>query len=195
MDSPKGSIHVDADTGSVKMSGKGGSVAVLRSLRRVGNPRQWQSKTAARRRRPAGCRARSATGPSPEELAKLEDEADKLNVRAATAHTVLDTLRQQQAAAGYNLRGDIASAQERAQMYLAKGNARYSLRTLLTRKNILIWRKRKFPNSRNSSGTDSAFQMKKAGSRLRQRNRPAARIAYSFLLFQHVDILLFADLL
>lgn len=62
-------------------------------------------------------------GPSPEELAKLEDEADKLNIRAATASHSVDTLRQQQIASGYNLRGDIASAQERAQLYMAKGNA------------------------------------------------------------------------
>jgi predicted nucleic acid-binding Zn-ribbon protein len=62
-------------------------------------------------------------GPSPEELAKLEDEADKLNVRAAAASQSVDTLRKQQVAAGYNLRADIASAQERMQLYLSKGDA------------------------------------------------------------------------
>jgi len=61
-------------------------------------------------------------GPSPEEIAKMEDEADKLNIRAATASRSVDTLRQQQQAAGYNLRGDIASAAERMQMYIAKGD-------------------------------------------------------------------------
>jgi hypothetical protein len=35
----------------------------------------------------------------------------------------IDTLRQQQNASGYNLRADIASSEERMQMYLAKGNA------------------------------------------------------------------------
>lgn len=62
-------------------------------------------------------------GPSPEEIAKMEDEADRLNVRAATASHSVDTLRQQQQAAGYNLRADIASAADRMQMYLAKGDA------------------------------------------------------------------------
>jgi serine/threonine-protein kinase len=62
-------------------------------------------------------------GPSPEEIAKMEDEADRLNIRAATASRSVDTLRQQQQAAGYNLRGDIASAAERMQMYIAKGDA------------------------------------------------------------------------
>ncbi|HXH68126.1 MAG TPA: protein kinase [Candidatus Limnocylindrales bacterium] len=63
------------------------------------------------------------TGPSLEEIAKMEDEADRLNIRAATASRSVDTLRQQQQAAGYNLRADIASAADRMQMYLAKGDA------------------------------------------------------------------------
>ena len=62
-------------------------------------------------------------GPSAEELGKMEDDADKLNIRAATVSHSLDTLRQQQNAAGYSLRSDMASAQERMQAYLAKGNA------------------------------------------------------------------------
>jgi eukaryotic-like serine/threonine-protein kinase len=62
-------------------------------------------------------------GPSSQEIAKMEDEADKLNIRAATASRSVDTLRQQQLAAGYNLRGDIASAADRMQMYIAKGDA------------------------------------------------------------------------
>jgi serine/threonine protein kinase len=61
--------------------------------------------------------------PSPEELARLADEGDKLNVRASTASQSLDTLRKQQMAAGYNLRADMASAQERMKMYIAKGDA------------------------------------------------------------------------
>ena len=52
----------------------------------------------------------------------MEDEADKLNIRGNTVSRSLDTLRQQQTAAGYNLRADIASAEERMQLYLDKGN-------------------------------------------------------------------------
>ncbi|HKM68031.1 MAG TPA: serine/threonine-protein kinase [Candidatus Acidoferrum sp.] len=61
-------------------------------------------------------------GPSREEIAKMEDEADQLSVRASTVSHSLDTLRQQQQAEGYGLRGDIAASQERMQVYLAKGN-------------------------------------------------------------------------
>jgi serine/threonine protein kinase len=61
--------------------------------------------------------------PSPEELARLADEGDKLNVRASSASQSLDTLRHQQMAAGYNLRADMASAQERMKMYISKGDA------------------------------------------------------------------------
>jgi len=56
-------------------------------------------------------------------LDELRDEADKLNIRATTASRSVETLRQQQQAAGYNLRGDIASAADRMQMYIAKGDA------------------------------------------------------------------------
>lgn len=62
-------------------------------------------------------------GPSPEEIAKVEDEGDKLNVRGSTVSQSVETLRRQQQASGYNLRGDIASANERMQLYLSKGNA------------------------------------------------------------------------
>jgi eukaryotic-like serine/threonine-protein kinase len=62
-------------------------------------------------------------GPSPAELAKLEDEGDKLSVRASTASQSVETLRRQQMASGYNLRADIAGSAERMQMYVAKGTA------------------------------------------------------------------------
>jgi eukaryotic-like serine/threonine-protein kinase len=69
-------------------------------------------------------------GPSPEEIAKAEDEADKLNIRAAAATHSVDTLRQQQTNAGYNLRGDIAASYDRLQNYLNKGNAALAARDL-----------------------------------------------------------------
>jgi eukaryotic-like serine/threonine-protein kinase len=123
MTSPKGSIHVDATTGEVKMSGKDGSLGVLPARTpgagvANGNPKPFHDGTALHDVAPA-----TPPGPSPEELAKLEDEADKLNVRAAAASQSVGTLRQQQIAAGYNLRADIASAQERMQVYLSKGDA------------------------------------------------------------------------
>ena len=109
----QGNVSVETPKGNVEVSGASGSVKIS-----SGNPKPLRNAgtTAAP---PPGVPA----GPSPEELAKLEDDADKLNVRAATASQSVDTLRQQQSASGYNLRADIASAQERMQLYLAKGNA------------------------------------------------------------------------
>lgn len=126
IDSPQGSIHLDGTTGTVKMSDKKGAGLALTP------PTPARKDLASGNRVPvASSRAKSETvpqtpatssGPSPEEIAKIEDEADKLNIRGATASKSLDTLRQQQNAAGYNLRADVASAEERAQLYLAKGN-------------------------------------------------------------------------
>jgi len=110
MDSPQGSLHVDATTGSVKMSGKPSGKNLA-----SGNP------TPSRVEAPPV--PQPPPGPSPEEIAKMEDEADKLNVRAATATQSVETLRHQQQAAGYDLRADIGSSEERMKVYLDKGNS------------------------------------------------------------------------
>jgi serine/threonine protein kinase len=121
MDSPSGGMHVDAKTGAVTMTGPSGKVAVNgdKKDRASGNP-------VPARGGPADQNANAAPappGPSPEEIAKAEDDADKLNIRASTVTHSIETLRQQQTAAGYNLRSDIAAGEERLQAYLAKGNA------------------------------------------------------------------------
>jgi len=124
MQSPQGSLQVDAKTGAVRMSDNSGAAATAVHPKPTG-PAMSKGNLA-----PAGAGATQTdstpaapTGPSAEELAKMEDDADKLNIRAATVSHSLDTLRQQQNAAGYSLRADMASAQERMQAYLAKGNA------------------------------------------------------------------------
>jgi serine/threonine protein kinase len=124
MQSPQGSMQVDAKTGAVRMSDNSGAAATAVHSKPTG-PGMSKGNLA-----PAGAGATqmdstpaAPAGPSAEELAKMEDEADKLNIRAATVSHSLDTLRQQQNAAGYSLRADMASAQERMQAYLAKGNA------------------------------------------------------------------------
>jgi eukaryotic-like serine/threonine-protein kinase len=114
LNSPTGGMHVDAKTGAVTMTGKGGTVAVKppKSDASPTTPTQPQSDAAP-----------VPPGPSAGDLDKAEDEADKLNVRAEAATNSVETLRQQQMAAGYNLRSDIASSEQRMQVYLAKGNA------------------------------------------------------------------------
>jgi len=111
MDSPKGSLHVDAQTGSVTVTGR---PPIPARVAPGGNPTPSRADVPQAPAPPPG--------PSPEEIAKAEDQADKLNVRAATATQSVETLRKQQVAAGYNLRADIASSEERMQLYLAKGN-------------------------------------------------------------------------
>jgi eukaryotic-like serine/threonine-protein kinase len=111
LDSPEASMHVDAKTGAVTMSSKktGKNLA-------AGNPapsRQDASQTAA---------PPTPAGPSQEEITKMEDAADKLNIRAQTASQSIDTLRHQQQAAGYDIRSDVAASQQRMQLYMAKGN-------------------------------------------------------------------------
>jgi len=130
---PAGSVNVDgqgnvsvqapgvsvtaAPDGKVNVSAPAASVKAGANSKADGNPKPSRGGSSAQAAPPV------PAGPSPEEIAKIEDEADRLNIRATTASRSVDTLRQQQQAAGYNLRGDIASAQERMQMYIAKGDA------------------------------------------------------------------------
>ena len=92
-----------------------------------GNPKPWRGGQGNASGQSGAANAQATPtippGPSPEELAKLEDEADKLNVRASTVSQSVETMRKQQMAAGYNLRADIAGSAERMQLYVAKGNA------------------------------------------------------------------------
>jgi hypothetical protein len=122
VDTPAGGIHVDSSTGAVTTTGSNGSVSVNSNKRNLsaGNPIPARAGAAAAAQQQAEA---VPAGPSPEEIAKVEDDADKLNVRAAAVTHSVDTLRQQQSNAGYNLRPDIAASAERMQMYLAKGNA------------------------------------------------------------------------
>jgi hypothetical protein len=118
MEGPKGSVQIDAAKGSVKISGKNAAspnVAPAGGDMGGGNP--------APSRATAPPEPAVPTGPSAEDIAKAEDEADKLNIRAGTASQSVETLRKQQVAAGYNLRADIASSNERMQLYMSKGNA------------------------------------------------------------------------
>jgi len=122
---PAGSVNVD-EKGNVSVQAPGVSISATpdgnvnvsapgTSVQTGSNPKVDAKPKAAAPPVPAG--------PSPEEIAKMEDEADRLNVRASSASGSIETLRQQQQAEGYNLRADISSAQDRMQMYLAKGDA------------------------------------------------------------------------
>jgi serine/threonine protein kinase len=129
----KGNVSVQAPgvsvtatpDGKVNVTAPGTSVQAGAKTKADGNPKPSSDSGKAGQTAPP-----APSGPSPEEIAKKEDEADRLNIRAATASRSVDTLRQQQQAAGYNLRGDIASATERMQMYIAKGDAALKARDM-----------------------------------------------------------------
>ncbi len=122
---PDGNFSASAN-GDVKVGGKRSAVPV--PARNGGDAASSGSQGAQVSTPPV------PAGPTPEEIAKVEDEADKMNVRGATVSQSLDTLKQQQAASGYGLRGDMASAQERMKVYLAKGNSALQARDLVNAK-------------------------------------------------------------
>ena len=131
MQSPQGSLQVDGKTGGVRMSdSSGGSMAVAGKSKGATVSMSNPVSTGSGAQPQVDSAPPVPAGPSKEEIAKMEDDADKLNIRASTVSQSLDTLRQQQNAAGYSLRADIASAQERMQAYLAKGNAALAARDL-----------------------------------------------------------------
>jgi hypothetical protein len=63
-----------------------------------------------------------ATSPTPSgpDIHQLEDEIDQLTARAGAVNSSLDHLRQQQASAGYGLRGDISGRQESMKVNLSR---------------------------------------------------------------------------
>jgi serine/threonine-protein kinase len=121
----KGSASVDQGSktpgadDSVNASGK---TAGGKSENSAGNPKPSRDGSA---QIPA-----TPPGPTAEEITKAQDEADNLNVRAATVSQSLDSLRKQQAASGYNLRADISSSQDRMNLLIAKGNAALQARNM-----------------------------------------------------------------
>ena len=131
---PAGSVNVDGQgnvsvqapgvsvtatpDGNVNVNAAGASGQAGANAKADGNSKASRGGTSGQAAAPP-----VPAGPSPEEIAKMEDEADRLSVRASTASRSVETLRQQQQADGYNLRADISSAQDRMQMYLAKGDA------------------------------------------------------------------------
>jgi len=132
----QGGVSVQSPNGSVEIPGSSGASVPPAAQPPVethpakGNPKPARSNAS----KPSTTQdvALPPSGPTPEELAKLEDEADKLNVRGAAVTHSIETLRQQQQASGYNLRADISSAQERAQVYLTKGNAALQVHDTVT---------------------------------------------------------------
>jgi len=56
-------------------------------------------------------------------LEETEKQADQVSARASAATQSLDTLKRQQAAQGYGLRGDMVAAEERMQINLTRGQA------------------------------------------------------------------------
>jgi serine/threonine protein kinase len=124
----QGNVEVQGAQGSISTSSAGGVKITGKSARSNAGGQATAGQPA---QDPAATMPSVPAGPTPEEIAAMEDEADKLNVRGSTISQSVDTLRKQQQAAGYNLRGDMAGAEERMQMYLAKGNDRLKAQDLV----------------------------------------------------------------
>jgi len=119
---PGGSVNVD-EKGNVSVQAPGVSVNATPDGKVDLNAPGAGVHVAKSKGQGGGTAAPAPPGPSPEEIKKVEDMGDQLNVRAATASRSLETLRQEQQAQGFGLRGDISAAADRMQMYIAKGDA------------------------------------------------------------------------
>ncbi len=129
---PQGNVSVQTPNGSFSASANG-DVKVATKRSPIPMPRNGGDTSSGGQGAQVSAPSVPA-GPTPEEIAKTEDEGDKLNVRGATVSQSLDTLKQQQATSGYGLRGDMVSAQERMKIYLGKGNAALQAHDLVNAK-------------------------------------------------------------
>ena len=132
VNTPGGSVKVDP-AGNVSVNTPGGNVNVgADGKANVNVPAPPAANPKPVRETPAQPAPPPVpVGPSPEEIAKMDDLADQLSARAVAVSQSLDTLRRQQEASGYGLRGDMAAAQQRMQMDLAKGDAALKAKDLV----------------------------------------------------------------
>lgn len=100
-----------------KLAGKnsGTGPTVPAALREADNSAQSDHGAAAPQK--------NAANAPPADLDELEHEVDQLSSRAATVNASLDRLQQQQNAAGYGLRGDMAARQANMKNNLAKAQS------------------------------------------------------------------------
>jgi eukaryotic-like serine/threonine-protein kinase len=61
--------------------------------------------------------------PDPQLVEQLEQEMDHLTARSAAVQSSIDSLKNQQAASGYGLRGDIAASDQLMQTYMSRAQA------------------------------------------------------------------------
>jgi eukaryotic-like serine/threonine-protein kinase len=109
-----GSASVTAGGAAVRVAGRNASAATRAASRAAAQAQQPPSAPAAV--------PSPNSGPSADEIQRLTDDGEKLNVRADTVNEGLNTLKQQQAASGLGLRADMVSAQQRMGLFLKKGN-------------------------------------------------------------------------
>jgi hypothetical protein len=111
-DSPSAAATSHADpAGNIKHS----SPANAEQRRAAAERAQAQAEAAAA----AAAQAQAAAA----DLKEAESQEDQLNGRAASVSQSLDNLKQRQSAEGYGLRGDVVSAEQRMQSYMAKAQA------------------------------------------------------------------------
>jgi eukaryotic-like serine/threonine-protein kinase len=121
--SPHGSVSATKD-GSASINGGNASVKVGGRSNASAAATRAASQAAVAQQPPSapGAVPPPNPGPSADEIQRLTDDGEKLNVRADTVSEGLNTLKQQQAASGLGLRADMVSAQQRMGLFLKKGS-------------------------------------------------------------------------
>lgn len=116
-DGSNGSAASHENPVTLKHSSNGSQIAPANAAqRRAASERaQAQAEEAAA----ATAKAQAAAA----DLKEAEGQEDQLNGRAASVSQSLDSLKQQQNAQGYGLRGDVVSAEQRMQSYMSKAQA------------------------------------------------------------------------
>jgi serine/threonine protein kinase len=121
---PSASVSATKD-GAASVNGGGASVRVGGHSNASAAATRAASKAALSQQPPSAPPAAvpPASGPSADEVQRITDDGEKLDVRANTVNEGLNALKQQQASSGYGLRADMVSAQQRMTLFLNKANS------------------------------------------------------------------------
>lgn len=76
--------------------------------------------------------ASAPEGPSPEQIRQAHNRISDLNARAAAAKSGVESIRRQQQAQGYDLRGDVLAAMNRLELEMHAANQAVNANDLAT---------------------------------------------------------------
>jgi serine/threonine protein kinase len=119
---PHASVSATKD-GAASVTGGGASVRVGgRNNASAAATRAASQAALSQQPPPSAPGAVPPPSPSADEIQRLTDDGEKLQVRQDTVNEGLNALKQQQASSGYGLRADMVAAQQRMTLFLNKAN-------------------------------------------------------------------------